>query len=409
LAIAAASGCSAEPETSSVPQEDAGADAAVAADAGTPDVGTIDAGAFDAGEPDAGEIADAGEADAGVEDAGIEDAGEPDAGPAMVWLDTPEEPLARCSNEMIAFGFRPEIQSFDIDNAFWMMWAARRSFRHDWPATEREWEYLGYRYRAFQNSSTGIQGYVAGNERAVIIAFRGSGEMSDYLANASFPQVDGARYGVAGKVHVGFANALDSAWQSIEETLRIFRDRNQPIWITGHSLGGAMATLAGARLVGEGKPVAGIYGFAPPRAGDVEFAEDVLARLSGRTFRFVNGPDLTPRVPPAGVAAAEAAYLMRISVGQSAAESLLRNLNYAHASTMLRFDDEGNLTRIGTSGDWEDKEFWTQAAQAYGGFGNILTVVGEDQAHKERHDPQSYLCKMNVVRKAGWVLPPSPP
>ena len=71
-----------------------------------------------------------------------------------------------------------------------------------------------------------------------------------------------------GKVHLGIATALDFVWDSFKD--RISADR--PLFITGHSLGGGLATLAAARL-SQGRDVHGVYTFGSPRVGDSEFAQ----------------------------------------------------------------------------------------------------------------------------------------
>ena len=64
------------------------------------------------------------------------------------------------------------------------------------------------------------------------------------------------------KVHRGFNAALKSVWTDVVAEIRRLRTNNQTIWVTDHSLGGALATLAAARLQLEDKiPVSGLYTF----------------------------------------------------------------------------------------------------------------------------------------------------
>ena len=70
------------------------------------------------------------------------------------------------------------------------------------------------------------------------------------------------------------------------------------LFLTGHSLGGALAVAAASLLDQKGCNVEGVYTFGMPRAGNPEFRNDYNRRLGERT-RFVHGDDLVPTVPPA--------------------------------------------------------------------------------------------------------------
>lgn len=65
-------------------------------------------------------------------------------------------------------------------------------------------------------------------------------------------------------VHAGFREALDSVWDEIAAELSSL---TCPVYYTGHSLGGALATLAAARRL----PRA-VYTFGSPRVGNQAFA-----------------------------------------------------------------------------------------------------------------------------------------
>lgn len=86
----------------------------------------------------------------------------------------------------------------------------------------------------------------------------------------------------------------------VEEDLRGFDQaaaQAEHVWITGHSLGGALAVLAAARLKLQGI-APHVYTFGQPRVAFGEFADRFDAELSGRLWRFVNQSDLVPRLPP---------------------------------------------------------------------------------------------------------------
>jgi pimeloyl-ACP methyl ester carboxylesterase len=96
-----------------------------------------------------------------------------------------------------------------------------------------------------------------------------------------------------GKVHRGFRKALDEVWEELHAYLAQLKRGGRRIWMTGHSLGAALATLA-ADLHGE---VQGLYTFGSPRVGNARFKECYSVR---RAYRFVNGSDIVAQLPPPG-------------------------------------------------------------------------------------------------------------
>ena len=143
----------------------------------------------------------------------------------------------------------------------------------------------------------GTQAYLTGNDDMLILAFRGTEQkLEDWMTDAKMKLTDGP----GGKVHRGFHRALKNVWQDIRKALDEFRGKGQSIWITGHSLGAALATLAAATL-GDDKediPVNGIYTFGQPRVGDRTFARNYNQDFGEIAFRFVNNNDVVTRVPP---------------------------------------------------------------------------------------------------------------
>lgn len=123
--------------------------------------------------------------------------------------------------------------------------------------------------------------------RFAALVFRGTNELVDWLVD--FDAIPESWSG-AGLVHHGFANALESVWDKIKTSLGNNVPSDCPLFITGHSLGAALATLASSLLHPQG-----LYTFGSPRVGDRDFA----AALSGvSVFRVVNNRDAVTTVPP---------------------------------------------------------------------------------------------------------------
>jgi triacylglycerol lipase len=152
----------------------------------------------------------------------------------------------------------------------------------DWGLTE---------YQPFDRQDT--QAFIAGNADFLILAFRGTTSLNDWLTDANCLLVGG----LGGRVHDGFYTALSYIWRELWDYLRTHRGA-RPLWVTGHSLGGALATLAVAKLrIEKDEPVNGLYTYGSPRAGDRDFANRFNLDFGQRTFRYVNNADLVTRVP----------------------------------------------------------------------------------------------------------------
>ena len=95
-----------------------------------------------------------------------------------------------------------------------------------------------------------------------------------------------------GRVHCGFAEAVEQVWPQVRQLLGT-PSRTGALWLTGHSLGGAMATLASVRLTHEGYKVRTVYTYGSPRAGDRGFHDSYCLP----NYRFVNNNDLVPHLP----------------------------------------------------------------------------------------------------------------
>lgn len=91
-----------------------------------------------------------------------------------------------------------------------------------------------------------------------------------------------------GKVHRGFARAIDRVWDDVSRRLERLE---VPVLFAGHSLGAALATLAASRRAPDT-----LYTFGSPTVGDADFA----ATLGGTVaYRYVNCCDIVCRLPPA--------------------------------------------------------------------------------------------------------------
>jgi len=149
-------------------------------------------------------------------------------------------------------------------------------------------------------SSAGVLEY----SDIVVVAFQGTvtefgldGEfrldtLVDWIQNIRVKQLGTRETKLPGLVHEGFFRQLQLISEKVGNALS--KEGNKPIVVTGHSQGGAVATLATKLLKDQGFPVRESYTFAAPRAGDAAFARSVNTPV--RRVEF--GDDIVPHVPP---------------------------------------------------------------------------------------------------------------
>ncbi len=172
---------------------------------------------------------------------------------------------------------------------------------------------IRHNFRYFNNKGRDTQAYMFRTDEYMVLAFRGSQEPQDWMTNfttqlRSFTiNKEGvpALSSYEGRVHTGFFLAWAIIESSVLAQIQRWRqtlDREgkplPPLYITGHSLGGALATIATAGLADNGVEVAGVYTFGQPRVGDRTFVKQLAASADGKVFRFVNNNDIVPHVPP---------------------------------------------------------------------------------------------------------------
>jgi hypothetical protein len=126
------------------------------------------------------------------------------------------------------------------------------------------------------------------SHRMLILAFRGTEvkKISDVASDLLVNLVDAPG---GGRVHKGFLHAFQLLEDSLKKTLNKYPD--MPLYITGHSLGGALALLA-TRYLGYNSTGA-CYTFGSPRAADDLFYEQVKTPI----YRVVNASDGVARIP----------------------------------------------------------------------------------------------------------------
>lgn len=146
----------------------------------------------------------------------------------------------------------------------------------------------------------GMQGVCFANEERAYVVFRGTASFADWCVDGlCFP---GPRTGQ----HYGFGRGWRALREDVMDWLQLLNQPHLPLFLTGHSLGGALAHVAGFDLARQGRPIAHIVTFGAPKfayLGTGKLYNTQTANLAGETLgtitlNVVNERDLVARVPP---------------------------------------------------------------------------------------------------------------
>jgi triacylglycerol lipase len=265
----------------------------------------------------------------------------------------------------IGYDLTTPATGFSARKAYWLARASAAAYSPEPEVKtliERNWHFHEFEFF----DAGGSQGFLAADDKIVLVAFRGTEltEIRDALddANVAWNEIDATQNW---KVHSGFRTAFGRLEEKLITRLTALEaaDPGRQVYLTGHSLGGGMATVmfgllmirrrqeierrkkadeqwerdaAAARAKTNGKesgasadrlperpawrplpPLPLLYTFGCPRVGDRSFAQGVDKLYPGRIFRLENSVDIVPQLPPPA--------------------------DYHHVGRRMRFNDKGEM------------------------------------------------------------------
>ncbi|MCI0505187.1 MAG: lipase family protein [Gammaproteobacteria bacterium] len=251
-------------------------------------------------------------------------------------------------------------------NAYWMARIAKAVYlkraNSDEPDKNKILEDLRTEDPKFRDvipaSKNSAQAALIEHDDYICLAFRGTDQIADWLDNTKVFQ----ERALFGGFHRGFWNSLHDVWTPLFDKYQQLRDtKKRPLFLTGHSLGGAMAAIGAAKLIHQDLPFMSVYTFGQPRAMTLETARIFNVEAKGRFFRFQNNNDIVTRVPG-------------------------RSMGYSHVGSFLYISEEEKISN--------DPGLWYRFLDSLDGAVGAARETGIDAI--EDHDMSKY---MNAVIK----------
>lgn len=205
----------------------------------------------------------------------------------------------------------------EFQNALFLAHCANAAYEREKVSDYKHYDQIAFDQVETFEGPNDTQGFVGATAESIVLAFRGTepDRWQDWCTDLNSTQ----KLWLSCLVHTGFSTAHDGVAKKYLEIIRRLRTSNQALYVTGHSLGGALAILAGKVLAtggetGEDFKPALVVTFGAPKVGDTSFASTYGVTL----LRFVHNEDIIPHVPPLG--------------------------QYTDGGSLLYFKADGNLT-----------------------------------------------------------------
>jgi len=183
--------------------------------------------------------------------------------------------------------FKHDEVAFNANNAWWMAEHSRLAYVGDKETIKTVLLKSGYTGVEFLwDDDSGTKVYFAWNDEHVAVTFTGTelnGSTADIVTDLKFIPTSS---GQGGLVHTGFKTAIDSVWVKLNDLLK--EHAHKSIWLTGHSLGGALAIITASRFTSTA-----CYTFGAPRVGNKKFNKTIPTPV----FRMTKSNDIVTRIP----------------------------------------------------------------------------------------------------------------
>ncbi|RLS33853.1 MAG: lipase family protein [Planctomycetota bacterium] len=212
-----------------------------------------------------------------------------------------------------------------ISSASFLCEASALAYLPEGPGKKAFQDLLGLDATLFSVGNT--QAWLCSNADHIVIAFRGTESptsldglkdilLTDAMNLLVVPEGrlghDLAAAGVGARFHKGFVDAIADIWPSLSVAVEgEVKKQDRPLWITGHSLGGALALLAAWLLKRKFIAIEEVSTFGAPMIGNQTACLAFNREFAGRIHRYVNGRDPVPKLPGLSLVANEFVHVDR--------------------------------------------------------------------------------------------------
>ncbi|EUC43571.1 hypothetical protein COCMIDRAFT_38508 [Bipolaris oryzae ATCC 44560] len=156
----------------------------------------------------------------------------------------------------------------------------------------------------FENSiKSDVTGFVATDttNKLIVLSFRGSRSVRNWLTNVQFP-VQNTSICTTCASSIGFWQSWLEAQTNVIAAINKARQQYPTFKViaTGHSLGGALATLGAGVLRSQGIAV-DLYTYGAPKIGLEAVSSYISQTNLGANYRVTHKADPVPKLPPAAL------------------------------------------------------------------------------------------------------------
>jgi hypothetical protein len=218
-------------------------------------------------------------------------------------------------------------------------------------------------------NAEGTQAFLAEriSDKMAVLAFRGTEKdrIEDILTdlNARFYHDE-----KGAKIHNGFYKAFQAVESHIRGKVKSLNDHS--VYVTGHSLGGALALIATRALNSDN--LAACYAFGSPKVGSEEFDDDIKPPI----YRVVNAFDIVPLSPPTHI------FEILSLLPSKRLQELIKGF--------IGYDHHGDLRYLTSCNDFKD----VKVVANYSEFFRLIASWKNRKESIKHHDMKVYCEKL---------------
>ena len=206
---------------------------------------------------------------------------------------------ANCSQVPPEIYIDTRSKTYDFANALSLSWVSLTTLGENFVSAEeleQQWQITNL--EIIDNPEHDMRILIADYHDATLVTFRHTDSNKNWLYNADYGlwNVDSS-FTLGEATHHGFSRMLQAEWEDLLESVKARADKNDKLWVFGHSLGGALAQLSAAGFQNEGLYVDQVYLTGSPKVGSDRWVNRAERLLEGRVHRLVYENDLIAQLP----------------------------------------------------------------------------------------------------------------